>query len=130
GRQRVMGEGRGPIRKLEVLLLEEPTENLDADQVNRLVSVIRGYAKERTCIVISHDLNFVAGVSDRIIVLDKGKVVDQGPHDELVQREGIYKTLYNLKNINPDLLRAGGPTGGPPGPPPGAMAAAPGMKPM
>ena len=107
GQKRLIALARCLIRQPEVLLLDEPTENLDADQTNRLARVIRGYAKDRTCIVISHDLNFVAGVSDRIIVLDKGKVVDEGTHQELIQREGIYQTLYNLKNINPDLLRAG-----------------------
>jgi hypothetical protein len=58
-------------------------------------------------------LNFVAGVADRIIVLGEGRAVDEGSHDELLQREGLYKTLYELKNIDPSLLRtrAGEDTG-------------------
>ena len=67
--------------------------------------LIREYANERTCLVISHDLNFVAAVADRILVIDKGKIVDQGAHDELISREGLYKTLYGLKNVDPSLLR-------------------------
>ena len=122
GQKRLIALARCLIRKPEVLLLDEPTENLDAEQVNRLVSVIREYAQNRqdrrTCIIISHDMNFVAGVSDRIIVIDKGRAVQSGTHKELLGQEGIYKTLYELKNINPDLLRArdaGG--GGAPGEP-------------
>jgi ATP-binding cassette subfamily B protein len=109
GQKRLIALARCLIRKPEVLLLDEPTENLDAEQVNRLVSVIREYAQNRqdrrTCIIISHDMNFVAGVSDRIIVIDKGRAVQSGTHRELLGQEGIYKTLYELKNINPDLLR-------------------------
>jgi ABC-type multidrug transport system ATPase subunit len=74
--------------------------------------VIREYANERTCLVISHDLNFVAAVADRILVIDKGRVVDQGTHEELVAREGLYKTLYGLKNVDPSLLRTRGEGGG------------------
>jgi ATP-binding cassette, subfamily B, bacterial len=105
GQKRLIALARCLLRKPEVLLLDEPTENLDADQRNRLTKVIREYARERTCLVISHDLNFVAAVSDRIIVLNHGRVADEGTHDELLQREGLYKTLYELKNIDPALLR-------------------------
>jgi ABC-type multidrug transport system fused ATPase/permease subunit len=129
GQKRLIALARCLIRKPEVLLLDEPTENLDAEQVNRLVGVIRDYAQgenRRTCIIISHDMNFVAGVSDRIIVIDKGQAVQTGTHKDLLQSDGIYKTLYELKNINPDLLRtrgdggaAGGGAGEPDALPPG-----------
>ncbi len=105
GQKRLIALARCLLRKPEVLLLDEPTENLDADQRNRLIKVIREYARERTCLVISHDLNFVAAVSDRIMVLNHGQVEDQGTHEELLQREGLYKMLYELKNIDPALLR-------------------------
>jgi ABC-type multidrug transport system fused ATPase/permease subunit len=117
GQKRLIALARCLLRKPEVLLLDEPTENLDADQRNRLIQVIREYANERTCLVISHDLNFVAAVADRILVIDKGRIVDQGTHEELVAREGLYKTLYGLKNVDPSLLRArGGAGGGQPAP--------------
>jgi ABC-type multidrug transport system fused ATPase/permease subunit len=111
GQKRLIALARCLLRKPEVLLLDEPTENLDADQRNRLIQVIREYAKDRTCLVISHDLNFVAAVSDRILVIDKGRIVDQGTHAELVEREGLYKTLYLLKNVDPSLLRTRGDGG-------------------
>jgi ABC-type multidrug transport system fused ATPase/permease subunit len=111
GQKRLIALARCLLRKPEVLLLDEPTENLDADQRNRLIQVIREYAKDRTCLVISHDLNFVAAVSDRIVVLDQGRVADEGTHAELIEREGLYKTLYQLKNVDPSLLRTRGRDG-------------------
>jgi ABC-type multidrug transport system fused ATPase/permease subunit len=125
GQKRLIALARCLLRKPEVLLLDEPTENLDGTERNRLTLVIREYANERTCLVISHDLNFVAEVADRILVIDKGRIVDQGTHEELVARAGLYKTLYELKNVDPSLLRSRGEGGGAkpaPGTPIGGMA--------
>ncbi|HMG76618.1 MAG TPA: ABC transporter ATP-binding protein [Pyrinomonadaceae bacterium] len=119
GQKRLIALARCLLRKPEVLLLDEPTENLDGTERNRLTQVIREYANERTCLVISHDLNFVAEVADRILVIDKGRIVDQGTHEELVAREGLYKTLYGLKNVDPSLLRSRGEGGGGGKPAPG-----------
>ena len=107
GQKRLIALARCLLRKPEVLMLDEPTENLDQDLRNRLATVVRQYAKEhnRTCIVISHDLNFVRDVADRIIVLNQGRIVDEGTHDELFNREGLYRTLYLLKDVDPSLLR-------------------------
>nr|MDQ3821031.1 ATP-binding cassette domain-containing protein [Acidobacteriota bacterium] len=135
GQKRLIALARCLVRKPEVLILDEPTENLDEEVRNRLVEVIKKYVKNpenrKTCLVISHDLKFVSKVADRIIVLDEGRVADIGTHAELIQREGIYKRLLELETviekIDPKLFRTGtetekdGETQGVPG------AAIPGM---
>ncbi|AEV72103.1 ABC-type multidrug transport system, ATPase and permease component [Mycolicibacterium rhodesiae NBB3] len=105
GQKRLIALARCLLRKPEVLLLDEPTENLDADQRVRLTRVIREYACERTCIVISHDMDFIASVSDRIIVLDGGRAAEQGTHETLLARNGVYRKLYEAQNVDPGFVR-------------------------
>ena len=104
GQKRLIALGRCLLRKPEVLLLDEPTENLDADQRARLTGVIRNYARDRTCIVISHDMDFIAAVADRILVLEHGRIAQAGDHHTLMAEGGLYKRLYEAQNVDPDLV--------------------------
>jgi ATP-binding cassette subfamily B protein len=112
GQKRLIAMARCLLRKPEVLLLDEPTENLDADQRVRMVKVIREYARDRTCIVISHDMDFIAAVADRIIALDGGRVVEEGTHQELMSRDGFYRKLNEAQNVDPNLVRGAAQPGG------------------
>ena len=100
GQKRLIALARCLLRKPEVLLLDEPTENLDGDQRVRVSQVIREYARERTCVVISHDMDFIAAVADRIIVLAGGRVAEEGSHQELLARGGLYKKLYEAQDVD------------------------------
>jgi ATP-binding cassette subfamily B protein len=104
GQKRLIALARCLLRKPEVLLLDEPTENLDADQRARLISVIRDYARDRTCVVISHDMDFIAAVADRILVLENGRIAQVGDHRTLMAAGGLYKRLYDAQNVDPDLV--------------------------
>jgi ATP-binding cassette subfamily B protein len=106
GQKRLIALARGLLRKPEVLLLDEPTENLDADQRTRLTGVIRDYARDRTCIVISHDMDFIAAVADRILVLENGRIAQIGDHRALMAEGGLYKRLYEAQNVDPNLVYA------------------------
>ncbi len=99
GQKRLIALARCLLRRPEVLLLDEPTENLDADQRARLTGVIRGYARDRTCVVISHDMDFVAAVADRILVLEQGRIAAMGDHHTLMAEGGLYKRLYEAQNV-------------------------------
>ena len=105
GQKRLIALARCLLRSPEVLLLDEPTENLDADERARLTGVIRGYALDRTCIVISHDMDFVAAVADRILVLEGGRLAQEGDHDSLMTAGGLYRQLYEAQNVDPDRVR-------------------------
>ncbi len=99
GQKRLIALARCLLRRPEVLLLDEPTEHLDADQRARLAGVIRGYARDRTCVVISHDMDFIAAVADRILVLEHGRIAQVGDHDTLMAEGGLYKRLYEAQNV-------------------------------
>lgn len=99
GQKRLIALARCLLRTPEVLLLDEPTENLDADQRALLTGVIRGYAKDRTCLVISHDMDFIAAVAHRILVIEDGRIAQQGDHHALIAAGGPYKRLYEAQNV-------------------------------
>jgi ATP-binding cassette, subfamily B, bacterial len=104
GQKRLIALARCLLRKPEVLLLDEPTENLDADQRARLTGMIRDYARNRTCLVISHDMDFIAAVADRILVLENGRITQVGDHHSLMSEGGLYKRLYEAQNVDPGLV--------------------------
>src|SRR5260370_17586578 len=104
GQKRLIALARCLIRQPEVLLLDEPTESLGAEDINRLVTVIRDYAKganPRTCFVISHQINFIATVADRIISPDLGKLVDTGTPSTVAALAALFNTISDSNNLPP-----------------------------
>ena len=99
-RQRV-AIARALLADAPVLLLDEPTTGLDAAAREDLLPAIRELVRDRTTIVVSHDLLTVRD-ADRIAVLDRGRLVDLGPHDELVAAGGLYARVWELHDTAPD----------------------------
>ncbi|GAA0382910.1 multidrug ABC transporter permease [Acrocarpospora corrugata] len=87
---------RGFYRDAPLLICDEPTAALDARAEHALFERIQRHSDGRTVLLITHRLASVRH-ADRIYVLDHGLVVEQGTHDELLDREGIYADLYNLQ---------------------------------
>jgi ABC-type multidrug transport system fused ATPase/permease subunit len=93
-RQRV-AIARSLLADSPVLVLDEPSTGLDADARERLLGPLRRLIGDRTTIIVSHDLLTVRD-ADRIAVLDEGRLVELGPHDELVAAGGTYSRLWAL----------------------------------
>ena len=85
------------------MIFDEATSALDNESEMLVQEAIERLMKERTTFVIAHRLSTIRN-ADRILVLDKGKIVQQGKHDELLKDEdGIYSKLYALqfRNLSP-----------------------------
>lgn len=94
-RQRVV-IARALLRDTSILLLDEATSALDAQSEQLVQAAIDRLSEGRTTLVIAHRLATIRS-ADKIIVMDQGKVMDQGTHDELLSRGGIYANLYQLQ---------------------------------
>jgi ATP-binding cassette subfamily B protein len=88
---------RALFRDARVLILDEPSSALDADTEYDIFSRFREIVKDRTSILISHRFTNVS-LADRIIVLDKGSIVETGTHDELMKRGGTYFTMFSKQS--------------------------------
>lgn len=89
---------RALARNPAILILDEPTANLDARYEFELLSALRHLTANRTTVIISHRLSTLQ-MADRIIVMDEGRIVDTGCHHELIAREGIYAQLYRTQDL-------------------------------
>ncbi len=94
-RQRVV-IARALLRNKPILLLDEATSALDAQSEHVVQQALDRLAEGRTTLVIAHRLSTVRE-ADSIIVMDKGRVVEQGSHAELLERNGVYADLYRLQ---------------------------------
>ncbi len=94
-RQRVV-IARALLRDTPVLLLDEATSALDAQSEQMVQDALDRLAEGRTTIVIAHRLSTIRG-ADKIVVMDRGQVVDEGTHEDLLERGGIYADLYRLQ---------------------------------
>ncbi|MDP8909645.1 MAG: ABC transporter ATP-binding protein/permease, partial [Chloroflexota bacterium] len=87
---------RAFMRDAQILILDEPTAALDAQAEHDLFSRIKELTAGRMALYISHRFS-TARMADRILVLDKGRLIEQGTHDELMARGGRYASLFELQ---------------------------------
>jgi ABC-type multidrug transport system fused ATPase/permease subunit len=84
------------LKNAPILILDEPTSSLDAKTESMLLDVIWRLMRGRTTFIVAHRLSTIRS-ADRILVLDQGKIVEQGPHSELATRGGLYSGLVNAQ---------------------------------
>ena len=96
GQKQRLAMARAFLRNPQILILDEATSSLDSESENLVQEALEKLMVNRTSIVIAHRLSTVKN-ADKLIVLDDGKIIQSGTHDELIEQGGIYKYLYNLQ---------------------------------
>ena len=99
GQKQRISIARAILKNPDLLILDEATSSLDTESEKLVQDALKRLMKERTTLVIAHRLSTIKD-ADEIIVLSEGEIVERGNHTDLVEKNGVYKTLINLQNIS------------------------------
>jgi ABC-type multidrug transport system fused ATPase/permease subunit len=100
-RQRV-SLARALLRDRELLVLDDTLSSVDAETEARILQALVAYGANRTAIIVSHRTSAVQD-ADRILVLDAGKLIDEGTHNTLIERGGLYARIHERQRLTKAL---------------------------
>tara|TARA_E500000075_G_scaffold39671_1_gene35600 strand:+ start:513 stop:2198 length:1686 start_codon:yes stop_codon:yes gene_type:complete len=93
GEKQRLSIARAFLKKSKIILLDEATSSLDSDTEEKIQKAIEELIHDKTTIVIAHRLSTVLN-SEKIYVMEKGRILDSGSHDELLEKSDVYKNFY------------------------------------
>ena len=115
GEKQRVAIARTLLKNPPILILDEATSALDTLTEREIKDSLKSLAEERTTIIIAHRLSTVVD-ADKILVLDKGKIIEHGTHKQLIKKRGLYADMWStqqtikkaeetLKNIKPEYKK-------------------------
>ena len=100
GQRQRIGIARAVVRNSPILILDEPTASLDTESEKIVMDALEKLMKGRTVITIAHRLSTILN-AEKIVVLKEGYVAEEGTHEELLEKKGIYAELYQIQTRPP-----------------------------
>ena len=97
GQKQRLTIARAMLKSPSILILDEATSSLDSESEKKVQDAINKLMLNKTSLVIAHKFSTIKKCN-KILVLDKGKIIDEGSHDELIEKSAIYKNMYELQN--------------------------------
>jgi subfamily B ATP-binding cassette protein MsbA len=99
GQRQRIAIARALLKDAPILILDEATSQLDTESEQLVQRALAALMEHRTVIVIAHRLSTIRR-ADKIVVLEAGRIAEQGSHDELVASGGLYRRLYELQHVD------------------------------
>ncbi len=96
GQKQLLTIARAMLLDARILILDEATSNVDTQTERLIQAAMLELMHGKTCFVIAHRLSTIAG-ADNILVMDKGRIVEQGTHAQLLAKDGVYAALYHAQ---------------------------------
>ena len=98
GQKQRIALARALLKEAPLIVLDDPISQVDPETGNRIVSTLHALAGEQTVLIVSHRLSAVRS-ADRIVCLEKGRVVESGDHDALIDDPGYYANTFRLQAV-------------------------------
>jgi ATP-binding cassette subfamily B multidrug efflux pump len=86
----------------EILILDDSFSAVDTHTEEDILQGLRGFMKNRTTLMVSHRVSTVKD-ADKIVILDKGMIAEEGTHDELIKLNGLYAGIYNRQLLEQEI---------------------------
>src|SRR6266404_602344 len=113
GQKKLLALTRCLLRNPSILFLDEPTVGMDNVEKFSMLEIIKNALRGHTVMVVDHDLRWLMPFCDYFVVLDNGKIAEQGTSEELLARRGLFHELYHAEDSKPEAAEEG-PAAGPP----------------